>query len=56
MDKSVFAAKLAVINDAVAWDVGGNCDPWNCIDIDPFSIYESPIVEDPLLAQASSHD
>lgn len=42
-----FKDKLAVINDTVAWDIGGNKDPRNCIDLDPFVIFEQPAVSDP---------
>jgi len=43
-----FKSKLAIINGTVAWDVGGNRDPRNCIDLDPCVIFEQPAVEDPL--------
>jgi len=46
---SYFKSKLAVINDTVAWDVGGNRDPRKCIDLDPCVIFELPAVTDPLL-------
>jgi len=48
-DISTFKSKLAVINDTVAWDMGGNRNPEKCIDLDPFVIFESPAVADPLL-------
>ena len=47
-DISLFKAKLAVINDTVAWDMGGNRNPRKCIDLDPFVIFEQPAVGDPL--------
>ena len=47
-DKSFFSGKLTVLNDTVAWDVSGNHDPTDCIDIDPFVLYEAERVEDPL--------
>jgi hypothetical protein len=28
--------------------MGGNRDPYKCIDIDPFAIFEKPSVTDPL--------
>ena len=28
------------MNGTLAWDVSGNRDESNCIDIDPFSLYE----------------
>ena len=48
-DKTFFASRLTVLNDTVAWDVSGRYDPSDCIDIDPFVLYEAEIVEDPLL-------
>ncbi len=43
-----FTDNLTVLNSTVAWDLSGCYDPTNCIDIDPFVIYESERVEDPL--------
>lgn len=37
-DKDFFTERLTVLNDTVAWDISGNCDPTDCIDIDPFVI------------------
>jgi len=48
MDIQTFKNKLTVINDTIAWDMGGNRDQFKCIDIDPFSIYEKPPIADPL--------
>ncbi|GMO55835.1 MAG: DUF2442 domain-containing protein [Treponemataceae bacterium] len=50
MDIKTFKDKAAVINDTVAWDLGGNRNPWKCIDIDPFVIFEQRPVSDPLAA------
>ncbi len=47
-DDSVFKGKLTVMNGTVAWDISGKRDPANCIDIDPFTVYESTDVSDPL--------
>jgi len=47
-DINYFKSKLAVINDTVAWDVGGNRNSRNCIDLDPCVIFEHSVVEDPL--------
>jgi hypothetical protein len=49
MDIRVFKDKLAVINDTVAWNMGGKRDPHRCVDIDPFTVFECPTVADPLL-------
>jgi hypothetical protein len=48
MDIELFKKKLTVINNTIAWDIGGNRDPYKCIDIDPFTIFEKPPVSDPL--------
>ena len=45
----VFADSLTVINETVAWDLSGDRDPGKCIDVDPYTIMESPIVNDPSL-------
>jgi hypothetical protein len=52
MDSTVFKEKLTIINDTVAWDMGGSRNPRKCIDIDPFTIFEQPAVADPLQAAA----
>jgi len=46
-----FTEKCAVLHHTLAWDVGGNFDEYNCIDIDPETIYSTGInVSDPLSA------
>ncbi len=45
-DEKIFRSKLTVLNGSVAWDIAGTRDEYNCIDIDPRSIFNSPIVED----------
>ena len=47
-DIDFFKSKCAVINDTVAWDIGGNRDPSKCVDLDPLVIFELPDVNDPL--------
>jgi len=47
-DIGFFKSKLAVINDSVAWDIGGNRNAGKCVDLDPFVIFEQPPVSDPL--------
>ncbi len=37
-DKEFFSERLTVLNDTVAWDISGDRDPTECIDIDPFTI------------------
>ena len=46
-DKRFFTENLTVLNSTVAWDLSGCYDPANCIDIDPFELYEAEVVEDP---------
>lgn len=43
-DKDFFEKRLTVLNDTVAWDLSGNCDSADCIDIDPFTVESSPDV------------
>ena len=47
-DIEFFKSKLAVINDTIAWDIGGNRNPCKCIDLDPFVVFAQPAVADPL--------
>jgi hypothetical protein len=47
-DVHIFESALTEMNDTVAWDIKGNRDPYECIDIDPFSVFDAPMVEDPL--------
>lgn len=47
-DRKVFVDRLTVMNGTVAWDIAGNRDETKCIDIDPFAVYASPVVKDPL--------
>ncbi len=50
----VFIEKCTVINHTLAWDIGGNFDPYQCLDIDPETIYTSGIeVLDPLKEDAA---
>jgi hypothetical protein len=46
-DINFFKSKLTVINDTVAWDIGGNRDSRKCIDLDPFIVFEQPAIADP---------
>ena len=39
-DINVFKESCIIMNDTLAWDVTGNRDAGNCIDIDPFTLYE----------------
>ena len=41
-DISVFTDTCTVMNDTLAWDIGGDRDACKCIDIDPDTLYELP--------------
>ena len=45
-DKSVFVKTLTVINNTIAWDLQGNRDEYECLDIDPVDVFNSPKVDD----------
>ncbi len=45
-DENIFKDKLTVLNNSIAWDLDGNRDAYQCIDIDPFAVFESPVAED----------
>ena len=47
-DDLFFRNRLTVLNGTVAWDLSGHYDAANCIDLDPFTVYEAPVVADPL--------
>lgn len=42
----VFINTCTVMNETLAWDIAGNRDETKCIDIDVFSLYELPAVEE----------
>lgn len=39
-DIQTFINTCTVLNDTLAWDISGNRNPSECIDIDPFTLYE----------------
>ncbi len=45
-DEQLFRQTLTVIGNTVAWDLDQDRNEHSCIDIDPFDIYNSPIVPD----------
>lgn len=47
-DRDFFIDQLTVLNGTAAWDLSGSYDPADCIDIDPFMLYEAEKVQDPL--------
>lgn len=45
----IFKNTCTVLNGTLAWDLNGNYDESECLDIDPFTIYEDyPDVDEPL--------
>ncbi len=42
----VFMETCTILNDTLAWDIGGNRDEAKCIDIDPDTLYSLPAVEE----------
>ena len=51
MEIQTFKDTLTVMNETIAWDMEGNRDPYKCIDIDPFEIFEEKPVADPLAGE-----
>ena len=45
-DITVFKEACTVMNDTLAWDIGGNRDNTNCLDIDSDTLYELPFVNE----------
>lgn len=45
-DKDVFIRTCTILNDTLAWDIAGNRDEEGCIDIDPYTLYALPAIED----------
>ena len=45
-DETVFKNTLTVLNGTVAWDIAGNRNEYECIDIDPMTVFKCPIVPD----------
>jgi hypothetical protein len=53
-DINEFVEKCTVLNHTLAWDVAGNFNEYECIDIDPETIYQNAKdVSDPLVEKAS---
>lgn len=48
MDPNTFRDCLTVLNDTAAWDLNGQRDPCDCIDIDPETLREGREISDPL--------
>ena len=47
-DKDFFVERCRIMNDTLAWDLTGNHDPSDCIDIDPDYLYSLEYAEDPV--------
>ena len=45
-NENTFREKLTVLNNSIAWDLSGDRDESRCIDIDPFQVFQSPVVSD----------
>ncbi|MGF7142635.1 hypothetical protein HNQ56_001053 [Anaerotaenia torta] len=45
-DKNIFIGTCTILNDTLAWDIGGDRDTGKCIDIDPDTLYALPEIED----------
>lgn len=43
-DITLFKEACTVLNDTLAWDLKGDRDVSECIDIDPFTLYELPAI------------
>ncbi|WP_143322583.1 DUF2442 domain-containing protein [Clostridium sp. HBUAS56010] len=39
-DIQIFKNTCTVLNDTLAWDLSGDRNPSECIDLDPFALYE----------------
>ena len=44
-DQNIFINTCTIMNDTLAWDVAGNYNEWECIDICPDTLLDAPIVE-----------
>ncbi|MDO4648205.1 MAG: DUF2442 domain-containing protein [Eubacteriales bacterium] len=45
-DINLFMSTCTVMNHTLAWDLSGDRDPANCLDIDPETLHELPPEED----------
>lgn len=55
-DINVFRNACTVLNHTLAWDLSGNFDPSDCLDLDPEALYNScPDVTEPKIGSASFH-
>jgi hypothetical protein len=49
-DLDFYMNNCTVLNGTLAWTLDGKYDKYNCIDIDPYTIYEKGIEVEDLLA------
>lgn len=47
-NKSIFVDKCTVLNGTLAWDLNGDYNESECLDIDPFQLYACPEVQEPI--------
>ncbi len=48
-DWDFYINRCTVLNNTLAWDLSGRFDPYECIDIDPDTLYSNSVeVDDPL--------
>jgi hypothetical protein len=40
-DINFFINRCTVLNNTLAWDLKGNYDPYECIDLDPVVLYDT---------------
>lgn len=45
-NQEFFINRCTILNNTLAWDITGNYDESNCIDISPEKIFSSPIVKE----------
>lgn len=45
-DISTFINTCTILNDTLAWDIAGNRNEYECIDIDPETLYALPDVSE----------
>ena len=53
-DIDVFMNSCKIMNDTLAWDVNGNNDPTDCIDVDPYMLYSLNACADPLAEECTA--
>lgn len=44
-----FMGRCTILNDTLAWDLNGDRNPSECVDIDPDTLYQLPQVKNELL-------